>query len=109
MQVMPALGHVDDVLAMQGVDGLAERGAGLLRAETVLVVLEGHGVCGLRHGGQLLAVLRGHGGFLIVGIGSPAFQILYQQAKRRCQRLRVNIDILYDSIRYGRRSNNSYT
>ena len=35
---MPALGHVDDLLAVEGVDSLAEGGAGLLRAEAVLVV-----------------------------------------------------------------------
>ena len=35
---MPALGHVDHVLPVQGVDGLAESGAGLLRPQAVLVV-----------------------------------------------------------------------
>ena len=57
VDVVAGIRHVNDVLAMKGVDGFSEGCAGLLGAEAVLVVLEGNGLAGLAHLGQLAAVL----------------------------------------------------
>ena len=56
---MTGIGHVHDVFAVEGVFRGTKAGAGLLRTQAILIVLEGYGLAGLAHGSQLLPMLPG--------------------------------------------------
>ena len=56
---MAGIGHVHDVFAVKGVFSGAKAGAGLLGAQTILIVFEGNGLSGFAHRSQLLPMLPG--------------------------------------------------
>ena len=81
VQAVAALGHVYNVLAVQGVVGGAGAGCHLLHTQAVSVVLEGYGFTRLRHALKLAALFPGVRPGAVAGRGTNGTE----KATRQCR------------------------